>query len=261
MRPIYVLLAGILCCFVACQKEPDSSLLTPASCKLDAIYYYDGATIDDTVGYEYTGDMVSTVNYPDYYTEISYSGDRVVRRNYFQKGSTVLAGYDDFSYNADGTIDKVDFYITDPSIPQPVLLFQYSFSYSAGKLSRVQSKVDTSGAGPEPYLEFYYAYTGDNITQVIENDLLNHAADTLNYSYDGSQNYYSKIPNLWLSDLLFADFNGYLLPFALSGNNVTALADNDGNSSTVTYGSTDKNDIESLRIDGDLLASYKYKCQ
>jgi hypothetical protein len=262
MRSYYVLVAGLVCCFLACQKEPDASLLTPASCKLDEIFYYSGGSVpEDTVSYEYTGDIVSTVNYSDYYVELSYSGDRIVKRNYFLNGTTALVAYDDLIWNGDGTLSRVDVYVADPGLPAPFLIFQYTFTYTGGKLSHAETKVDTSGTGPVPVIESYFMYTGNNISQVIQNDLLNSAADTLNYTHDANQNYYSKNPALWLSDNLFSDFNGYLLPFALSANNVTALISTSGDNIPVTYEATDQEHIKTISIEGDLLARYNYKCQ
>src|SRR5688572_19655903 len=138
MRSYLFLIPGLVCCFLSCQKEPDASLLTPSVCKLDAIYYYDGSAVpDDTVSYEYNGDVVAKVNYSDYYVELVYNGDRVIKRNYFVKGTTTLAAFDDFTYNGDGTLAKVEFFVDDPSLPVPALLFRYTFTYTAGKLSQL----------------------------------------------------------------------------------------------------------------------------
>lgn len=261
MRSKFLLVAVMVCCFMACQKEPDATLLTPAVCKLDKIVYYDSNDPVDTVGFEYTGDQASRVNYSDYYTELEYAGTHVIKRNYFENGGTDILAFDEFIYNPDSTISRIDFYLVDPSLPQPYLFFQYDFTYNGGKLSRLQTKVDTSGNGPEAISESFFIYSGNNISQVQQYDLINQAADTLNYSFDTKQNYFGKQPNLWLSDNLFADFDGFLIPFALSSNNVISVADTQNNSTAVTYEETDKQDIETFSFDGDLWARYSYKCQ
>src|SRR5687767_12486439 len=69
MRSYLLLAAVMVCCFMACQKEPDATLLTPTACKLDKIVYFDDNDPVDTVGFEYSGDKASKVNYSDYYTQ------------------------------------------------------------------------------------------------------------------------------------------------------------------------------------------------
>lgn len=261
MRSYHILAAGFVCCFLACQKEPDDAFLIPTGCKLDEIHYFDANVPYDTVGLEYSGDRVSKANYADHEISLVYSGNLVVKRNYYNPGSSVVGAYEDFIYNPDSTLGRVDFFVNDPGFPAPVLIIQYSFSYVGGKLSLLEAKLDTSGTGPVPLVEYHYEHTGNNITRLIGRDLINQSSDTINYSFDATINYYSKNPALWLTDQLFAEFNGVLLPLALSANNVTSLFFNDGSATQFTYTETDKAEIESIRIDGDLAARYKYKCQ
>lgn len=260
MKRYFLLAFAAMCCLLACQKEPDGGLVTPSTCQLDQVIYYNQNVATDTIGYEYSGGKVSKVNYADYYTEMEYAGTQISRKNYYVNGTTTLAGYDEFTYNGDGTLARVNFYLVDASVPQPFLFFQYNFAYNAGRLEHSEVLADTSGAGPELLAAYFYEYTGDNITQVIENDLVAQSKDTVQYTFDNKLNYYSRIPNLWLSDNLFTDFNGIVLPFALSANNVVTLGE-PGTSSTVSYSETDKEDIETLSINGAILARYKYKCQ
>lgn len=264
MRLSFGLAALMVCVFVACQKEPDDSLVTPPvnNCKLDLIYYYgDDPVPVDTVNFEYNGNQVSMADYHDYYTELTYTGDRISRRNYYVPGMPDVAAFDEFTYNGDGTLSRVDFYIADQNLPTPVLLFRYTFSYQGGRLTQFTTSIDTSGTGPVPYLEYYYTYTGQNISEAFEVDLFNSTLDTLYYTYDANANYYQKVPALWLTDNLFTDFDGFLLPMALSANNVISIADRDGNSSAFTYTTTANDNIETLRFDGELVARYLYKCQ
>jgi hypothetical protein len=261
MRSYLPLAAVMVCCFMACQKEPDATLLTPTACKIDKIVNYDGTDPTDTVGFVYNGALASRINYSDYYTTFEYAGTYPLRRNYYETGSTTVVAYDEFSYNADSTLARVNFYLVDPSSPQPFLYFQYDFTYNGGQLALLQTKVDTSGSGPETLIESYFVYTGNNITEVMQYNLVNQGADTVSYSYDTKQNYFSKQPNLWLSDNLFADFDGIVLPIALSGNNVVSLTSTDANTLTLDYEETDKQDIAEMRLSGEIFARYYYKCQ
>ena len=261
MRSYLPLAAIMLCCFMACQKEPDATLLTPTSCKIDKIVNYEDDDPIDTVGFVYNGVLASRVNYSDYYTTFDYAGTYPLRRNYFETGSTTAAAYEQFSYNADSTLARVNFYLVDPALPQPFLYIQYDFTYNGSQLSKLTTKVDTSGTGPEPLIDAYFVYTGNNITQVMQYDLVDQVADTISYTHDGKQNYFSKQPNLWLSDNLFANFDGIVLPIALSGNNVVLLTATDATTLPVAYEETDKEDIAEMRLDGELYARYYYKCQ
>lgn len=259
MRSYSVLAIVLICCLNSCQKEPDSSLLTPTSCKLDKIYYYDGNDPIDTAIYEFTGEQVSKIAYSDYTVELQYTGGRIIKRNYVVPGYGIAA-YEDVIYNGDGKVSRVDLFLLEPGLP-PFLLTQYEFAYTAGKLSTMEYRFDTSatGTGPVTLLRYEYVFTGNNISLVVEDDLVNNTKDSLHYTYDANANYYNKDPNRWLSDNLFSDFNGLLIPLAVSANNVTTISAS-GGSSAVTYEENDKDDITALRIDGELLARYLYKC-
>ena len=260
MRLYLLLAAGMVCCFLSCQKEPED-ILTSTACKIERIVYYDDNDPIDTVGFEYTGDRATKLHLFSTRKEVEYAGNHIVKRTYYDRGTTNVWGIDEFSYNPDSTISRVNFYVVDPALAQPFLFLQWDFTYNAGKLSMIQAKQDTSGNGPEPAVNSYFIYTGNNITQVIQNYLGSQEADTLNYTYDAKQNYFSKQPNLWLADYVFESFDGFALPIALSANNVISFGDMQGNSSTIAYEETDKQDIESMTIDGDLWSRYQYKCQ
>lgn len=259
MRSQLLLLAAIVCFVASCQKEPDEVLTTP-DCKIERIVYYEQNDPIDTVGFEYTGNNATKLHYFSTRMEVEYSGRHITKRTYFDKGTTNRWAYDEFFYNPDSTINHVDFYYAD-ALPQPVLITRFEFTYNAGKLSMLTSMEDTTGTGPVPMVNSYFIYSGDNISQVIQNYLVIQEADTLNYSHDTKPNYFGKQPNLWLADYIFADFEPFSIPIALSANNVTSFSNMQGNSSALTYEETDKQQIGSLTIDGELWSRYQYKCQ
>jgi hypothetical protein len=259
----WCLLVAFFFTFVACQKDPDETL-DPPNCKLESIFYYnENGTVGDTAKIEYNGDLISKVSYGDYYVIPEYANGLISKRNFFLPGSTTLLAYDVFTYNPDSTISKVEAFIVSPQSPVPYPSYHHVFSWTGKKLDKLEYHADTSGSGPALLVEDYFTYTGDNITRVINRDLEFQYSDTLDYTYDGNSNYYRKNPSLWLTDLLFADFISITLPFALSANNVTSVAQDAGTAipSVITYSTTSREEIQTLIIDGGTFSRYNYKCQ
>jgi hypothetical protein len=248
-----------VCCFLACQKEPED-ILTPPNCKLETIYYYDGGSPVDTATITYNGDIISKVDYGSYYVVPEFTNGLLSKRNYYLEGTTTVAAYDEFIYNADSSFSKIYswFYINGA----PFKGYEYEFSWSSGKLDRMTFKQDTAGTGVVPIVTYDYAYTGDNITSMILTDLEFQEADTLYYTFDNIPNHYQKNNTTWVADLLFTDINGIALPFALSANNVAGFgADLPNDVTVVTYDLTTRNELASMRFDGDKFSEYRYKCQ
>jgi hypothetical protein len=261
MRLYHILAAALVCCFLACQKEPEDTLV-PTVCKLEFIYYYNNGAVEDTVGIEYNGDQVSRLNYSDYYIVPEFQNDLVTKRNYYLKGTTQIARVDHFTYNPDNTLSRIEAFPAAGGQQSATPIYKYVFSWVGNQLALFEFHMDTSGTGAVELSEEFFTYTGNNISRTIYRELNGGYSDTTNFFYDSKINYYGKNPVLWFTDLLFADLNGLVLPFALSENNVVSLDQNvPGSTIAVTYGETDKQDIESLTIDGDLFSRYKYKCQ
>jgi len=61
-------------------------------------------------------------------------------------------------------------------------------------------------------------------------------------------------------DYLFVQFDGVLLPFAISANNVTKISGSSGNTLT-TYNLDARNNLTEFLADGSTIAKYFYKCQ
>jgi hypothetical protein len=259
MRFYHVLIAGFVCCFLACQKEPED-ILTPPDCKLETIYYYDAGTVTDTATITYTGDNVSKVDYGSYYVVPEFTNGLLSKRTYYLSGTTTAAAYDEYVYNADSSFNRVSswFYING----SPVKGYEYDFAWTSGKLTTMTFKQDTSGTGVVPIITYDYTYTGNNITSMVLTDLEFQDDDTLYYTFDNLANHYKKNNTIWVADLLFTDLNGIALPFALSANNVVGFGEDVPNDVTVvTYDLTNRNELASMRFDGDKFSEYRYKCQ
>jgi len=248
--------------FIGCQKEPDGGQVTPppaTTCKLEKTYAYDdtGAVIDSAL-YVYAGDQVSRINYLDYYVTYEYQGSKVSKRNYIETGGTSSFGYDKFTYNSDGTLNKIEFFVLSPL---PIVIYSYELTWVGGKLSKIVSKEDLAGSGTlNPEYEYTYTYTGNNITQCLVKDLTTGDTYTLGYQFDTNANYYSKTPDALFTDYLFSEFSPEILAFVLSANSVVVYME-DGASYTVGYTLDDKKNLKELALDGQVLVKYFYKCQ
>jgi hypothetical protein len=257
----YLATALLAISIIACQKEPDESILdepVPAACQLIKAEALDGGSVDDTAGYTYTNNRISKVSYSDFYHTLQYSGNRVVKRGYFEHGNPFQVAYDTVFYNGDGTIAKIETYVTNPQIPAPVLIFQYDFMYNGGKLAQLIEKADTSfsGAAPVALYQYDYTYIGNNITQAIELDVADNLTDTLAYQYNSSPNYFA---NSLFTDMFFAELNGQVLPLIFSANSVIAISQS-GQTHPINYTLDAKNNLKELIVDGSVVERYTWKC-
>jgi len=248
----------------SCQKEPDGSVLTPPTvkCQIVKAEYLDGTGgIDDTSGYVYTNDKLTRINHTDYYNTLEYNGNKVTKKNYHETGSTAPDGYDQFVYNGDGTLAKADFYAIDPSNQQAHLLISVEFTYSAGKVTKLSEKIDTNSNGVlDPIYEYTYTYTGNNITRTVVKDLVANATENIDYEYDSNPNYFPKDPSALLTDILFEDYSGDILPLVLSANNVTKVIQT-GTSVAVSYSTDTNKNLTELKINSIPVVKYYHKCQ
>lgn len=263
MRFRYALVAALLCSFMACQKEPDETLIPSATCRLEKILLHVGSpTAQDTIGIEYNGTQVSRINYPDYYVVPEFSNGLLARKKYYLRGTTDIFRIDQYTYNGDSTLSKVEAFAASGSQQAPTPTYRYLLSWNAKQLTELEFYEDTSGIALDQMSEEYFTYTGSNISRVIYYEPGTQYKDTMNFFYDSELNYFQKDPVLLLSDIFFVDITGLSMVFALSINNVTTF-DSNHPSTTVnlTRDETDKAQLETLRVDGDLYSRYQYKCQ
>lgn len=266
MRVLNLFLLIVLASFlgVSCQKEPDEALLgtnPSGSCKVIRAESIDSGSIDDTAGYVYSGDKISKISFTDYYTTFDYSGTRVSKRSYYDITTNEQAGFDNISYNGDGTVAKIETYVVLPQLPAGILVYTYDFTYTAGKLTRMVEKADTSfqGAPMINLYEYTYTYTGNNITGVEQKDVLNNTTDILSYAYDNKTNYYNKKAGRLFTDLFFNQIDGSSLPLVLSANNVTKVSYSGGDV-MVDYTVDSQGNLKELLFDGTVAIRYYYKC-
>jgi hypothetical protein len=248
--------------FTSCKKDDDDA---PAAvtCKLAKSVYFNtqtGAKVD-SAAYTYTGDKITKATSPQYYYTYEYSGDRVSKRNGFKTGQTTSEFYQQYTYNTDGTISKVEVLVPGGASGQVV--DRTEFIYNAGKIQRIDY-VDLSSGTAEKYLEATYTYTGNNITTVLFKDLSVSPAETLTltYAYDSNNNFLKKQNNqIYLLDPLFIDFiDPTLLPLAISANNPTSIVVG-ATTLPVTYSQDDKQNLKDIKLSAKSLVEYGYQCQ
>lgn len=262
MRTKYLLLSALIIGFFACQKDPDDDLLGSSACTLEKIIFYDSSGApDDTAILTYNGNDVSQVELGPLTVKLDYTNGKVSKRNILAAGTTTVIYYDQFSYNADGKISKVESYFN--GLGTPLMYYSYDYTYNGGKLTTILEKQDTSSTGGMPLVpsyEYTFSYTGNNITQLVEKDLFtNTISDTYTYTYDNKPNYFSKIPNLFYYETIFLDLFTPNLPIGLSENNVLGYTDSFG---TTTLSHTEENgNLKTLSVDGMKVEMYQYKCQ
>ena len=264
MKAALYLGAVLLVGFSGCQKEPEDDLLdTTPTCKPDKIYYYDAGSLYDSVSYVYFNDRLMEVHYAydSFFTALEYKNELISKRNYVIEGSNQIFAFDKINYNPDSTLKSVQFYYIFPGVQ---FLFQeYEFTWTNGKLNGLLHKIDTSGTGSGtiPYLRYTFSYTGENISTTVEEDLFEQESNTYNYTYNNTRNYYRQMPVLFLTDNLFFGFDGSLLPFGISMNNVTGFSLTGVGSRTVSLVPDANGGPKQLLIDGEQIAQYFYTCQ
>src|SRR5688500_10598939 len=107
---------------VSCKKD---KAVLHTGCKVDSMYFNSGQNY-----YTYTrtdGLLTRLTYYSDHYN-IEYSNNVPVKRKYFAGPSVYANEYEDFHYNANGTLTRIDLF----AINQPNHYYQYGkivFSY------------------------------------------------------------------------------------------------------------------------------------
>ena len=263
LLPLLIVSAFVLS---SCQKEPDGSVLTPPTpkCQLVRAEYLDGqGGVDDTSGYVYSGDRLTLIKHMNHSNSLEYTNDRISKKFYQDAGSASPDAYDQFIYNPDGTLSKADFYVYGAG-QVPVLLISIEITYSGGKPTKVTEKVDTTSAGTGPLIAIYeytYTYTGNNITRTAVKDLIGNTTQNVDYEYDSNANFFPKSPSTLLTDLLFEDYAGDLLPLVFSTNNVTRIVPPGAPAVNVSYVTDSNKNLTELRINGMAIVKYSHKCQ
>lgn len=253
--------------FAACNKEPneDNDQNNPATnCKVSKAYLYGESSntpVIDTVVYTYTGDNIIKLTVPDGYATFDYNNGRIIQRNYFDSlDATKSTDYETVTYNSDGTVAKVEWYSEDGA----ELEDRYEFTYSAGKLVKFTDTWYWNGV-PDDYVEtHFYTYTGNNITRdsVIKDDASESRISLYNFTYDAQPNHLQKggTNNLFHSALFF-DFDGGMLPFFFSANNVTGFREADDDEETKFSYTTDANgNLSIIKVDGVPGIMWQYQC-
>lgn len=248
--------------FAACKKDDDDGDNSENACKVSTVQYFDTTgQVAETGTYTYTGNQVTKIQYDGYNSTFEYTGNNISKRNYFFSAGANPEVYDQVSYNSDGTISKVESFIT--AQPSYVSFFRVDFVYSGGKLNKA-TYYEVDGGTTTPLFESAFTYTGNNITSVkLEGDSIQ--STTIDYTYDTNPNRLKKqnsqiflVENTFnLNFLITSSLQGIVfLPMAFSENNVTGVSN-----STVSYESDDRQNLKDIKLENELFIRYNYLCQ
>ena len=250
--------------FTSCKKD-DKDEPAVVTCKLAKSVYFNTSTgaRSDSATYTYTGDKITKATSSKYYFNFEYSGDRISKRSGIQTGQTTAGYYQQFTYNSDGTLAKMESF--EPSTGGTYAIYnRVVYTYNAGKIQKVEY-FEVSGTTAEKLEEYAFTYTGNNVTQVIFTDVTANQSLTVTYTYDTNNNYFKKQNGqVYIIDPFFTDQYGDVdvvsLPFAISANNATGISVAT-QSATYGYNLDDKQNLKSLSVAGKALVEYGYQCQ
>jgi len=247
----------------SCKKDNSDDVKPSLTCTLAKAYYFDSAgTISDSIVYTYTGAYITKMSNAAGYATLEYTTDKVIKRNFFNAGSTVADAYDVIAYNSDGTISSIKSFVIFGSAIQYA---QYDFASSSGKLSKLDIKeIDFNSGQLKPSSSSTFTYSGENISQSVTTyyDDTGAVSDvaTLTYAFDGNANYFRK-NNAVFTDYLFVDaLDGTIIPLLLSANNVTKVTDGTDETPLVYTLDSNQNFYEFL-FGGAKYSRYIYDCR
>lgn len=266
-------ITSLLCSFfiaslflISCQPELPSNLNTNTGCRLSKAYsYFTGSgTIADSAEFTYAANRITRVNLnSDYYFTLDYSNEKITKRNFFNSATNASEGYDLLSYNADGTIKKIDRF-DNSGTPQIWELIE--FNYSQGKLVKAKISDDDGSGNLLPVTEAVYSYTANNISKIVTqsysfgqpNDL-----DSISLVYDAQPNYFKKQDSYYLmTNPFFIEFDLGFLAFMTSEHNlIKAVNPNDPSDVLIySYAADSRGNLVSVSEDGQIGLRYAYSC-
>jgi hypothetical protein len=251
--------------FSSCKKDDDDDKTPPVvTCKLAKSVYFDqnSARIDSAL-YTYTGDKITKATAPEYNFTYEYSGDRVSKRSFFETGETTPGFYQQYTYNTDGTLSKIETYA--PFSGTNLQLYdRMDFIYNAGKIQKIEI-INVSTGTSIKTADFVYTYTGNNVTTVVSTTYnATPVTTTFTFSYDSNNNYIKKQnAQIYLLDPFFTPnyhIDPTFLPFALSANNVVSFSSG-GTPIPFAYSLNDKQDLKDIKLASKSFIEYAYQCQ
>gem|GEM_PF-6062098 len=270
-----LLIAFIILLLYSCQKEVEPNQVDnptqDSSCKLEIsrTHSLNGTPLPDSAVYHYHGSKVYKITSGDPADSVVfiYTGNNITRRNHFSSG--VLVGYDNLTYNADGSLKKVIKYFNDPFSGNLEVFDSTLFNYSGGKLTKREYYAFDPFASGAVNLEEVnlFSYTGNNMTKEIRiRDTTAGgvgSADTSIIMYDSQPNMLKKqaFPHLQANPM-FWDSYAYFLAFLVSENNVVSgrISDDPSSLEVFTYVKDAKGNVLQIIGNGIPMLSYKYKC-
>jgi hypothetical protein len=228
-------------------------------------YFTGSGTIADSAEFTYSANRITKVKLnSDYYFTLDYSNEKITKRNFFNSATNASEGYDLISYNADGTIKKIDRY--DNSVT-PQIWELIEFNYGQGKLVKAKISDDDGSGNLLPEIEAAYSYSGNNINKIVTqsysfgqpSDL-----DSISLVYDAQPNYFKKQDSYYLfTNPFFIEFDLGFLAFMSSENNLIKSVNPANPSDVLIYAYTpdSRGNLATVSEDGQIGLRYSYNCQ
>jgi len=245
----------------ACKKDDDDK--KQETCRLIKTEYYNNGTVATSANYKYENGRVVRVEVTGQSNfNLEYTGERITKRRYFPVGSTTANGLDQISYNADGTISRIEMFTLNGSTQSKN--FQIDFAYTGGKLNKATySEVGSSGT-LQVAEEHTFTYTGNNITSQVARIFDNGQSQSIpiTITHDTNANAFKKInQQIFLIDPFFDDVEGgILLSLIFSQNNVKEIKIAT-TSIPFEYINDSKGYLSSFLLGGQKVAGFNYECQ
>jgi hypothetical protein len=245
----------------SCKKDDDDK--KQETCRLIKTDYYNNGTVASSANYKYENGRVVRVEVPGQSNfNLEYTGERITRRRYFPTGSTTANGLDQISYNADGTISRIEMFNLNGSSQSKY--YQIDFAYTGGKLNKATySEVNSSGTLVVDE-EHTFTYTGNNITSQVFKIFNGSQSQSipLTITHDTNANAFKKInQQVFLIEPFFDDIEGGIfLSLLFSENNVKEIKAATG-SIPFEYTNDAKGYLSSFLLGGQKVAGFNYECQ
>lgn len=244
------------------ERETLSENQSP-SCNFLKTMIYIGGKIKDSALYLYEKDTLKQVKLDLESIHYIYSGNKIVRKNYINKFSTLPNSYDTIYYNTQGFAEKMEHYKLRFGVWVFDLEHKFEFTHNNGKIVSI-NYFEVSNGSLYKIQEQYFIYDNDNIiknTILTYNSPSNPMTRVFTYTYAGSPNPLPLLFRKNLLNLVGYNWNYELLPMFLSRNVLTEYGFQ-GSKGLVNYSKDSNNLVHTVGSNSTLspIIGFRYSC-
>lgn len=260
-QKLFFACAALLFTIASCKKE-DVEKVQP-TCLVTKMDVYQNDTVNGSVQYTYTDKKLTKADFDGGYYTFEYANNRISKRNYYDDSNpNVVDEFASVSYNADGTISKIEYFDVNGSANERFLIEE--FAYTGGKINKLTTSYEFYGS-LYPAKEYAFTWSGANISRATSTDYQDDppTVQTYDYTFDTNGNYFAaQNMQLLLTDPIFETYGGVFIPALASANNVKSVKS--GSAPVpfdLTYTLDDRKNVQLIKLAGETLAGYSYQCQ